>query len=126
VTRLLPGSSALGLPFARMEGFLGRSDNMVKLRGINVFPQSLSNILANLPGFHGEYLCVLAQVSGREEMTVRIECHAPRDDELLQRYHAHLRQQLGVEVQVVLEAPRALAELTGVETRQKPLRLIKT
>jgi len=126
VTRLLPGSSALGLPFARMEGFLGRSDNMVKLRGINVFPQSLSNILANLPGFHGEYLCVLAQVSGREEMTVRIECHAPRDDELLQRYHAHLRQQLGVEVQVVLEAPRALAELTGVEARQKPLRLIKT
>jgi phenylacetate-CoA ligase len=126
LTRLLPGPSALGLPFRRMEGFLGRSDNMVKLRGINVFPQSLSNTLAALPGFHGEYLCVLSQVGGREEMTVRIECHAPRDAELAGRYHAHLRQQLGVEVHVSLEAPRALAELTGVETRQKPLRLIKT
>jgi len=126
ITRLLPGDNALGLPFRRMAGFLGRSDNMVKLRGINVFPQSLSNILAGMPGFHGEYLCVLSQdASGREELTVRIECGEARDAALERQYHDFLRQKLGVEVRVSLEAPRSLAALTGVETRQKPLRLLK-
>lgn len=126
ISRFLPGQSGLGLPFRRMEGFLGRSDNMVKLRGINVFPQALSNILAPMPGFNGEYICVLSQdASGREELTVRIECQM-RDAALAQTYREFLREKLGVEVQVSLEVPRSLAALTGVETRQKPLRLIKS
>ena len=127
LTRLLPGESALGLPFRRMEGFLGRSDSMVKLRGINVFPQSLSNLLAPMPGFNGEYVCVLSRDgAGREELCVRIECTAPRDEALRQQYHEFLRRKLGVEVQVELALPKSLSPLTGVETRQKPVRLIKS
>jgi phenylacetate-CoA ligase len=126
VTRLLPGASALGLPFRRMEGFLGRSDNMVKLRGINVFPQALSSLLAGMPGFEGEYLCVLSRdAGGREELTVRIECGAERTAALQQQYREFLRRKLGVDVLVDLAAPKALAPLTGVETRQKPVRLVK-
>ncbi len=126
LTRLLPGDSALGLPFRRMEGFLGRSDSMVKLRGINVFPQSLSNLLAPMPGFNGEYLCVLGRdASGREELTVRIECTQPHGEALQQQYRDFLKRKLGVDVLVELAAPRALAPLTGVETRQKPVRLLK-
>lgn len=126
VTRLLPGDSALGLPFRRMEGFLGRSDNMVKLRGINVFPQALSSLLVGMPGFAGEYLCVLSRdAGGREELTVRIECSAERDAALQQHYREFLRRKLGVDVLVDLAAPKELAPLTGVETRQKPVRLVK-
>jgi phenylacetate-CoA ligase len=126
LTRLLPGTSALGLPFRRMEGFLGRSDSMVKLRGINVFPQALSSLLADMPGFTGEYLCVLGrEPSGREELCVRIECTAPREAALQQQYRALLHRKLGVDVAVDLVAPRTLSALTGVETRQKPVRLLR-
>jgi phenylacetate-CoA ligase len=125
VTRLLPGSSKLDLPFRRIEGFLGRSDNMVKLRGINVFPQALSSILAGSPGFTGEYLCTLIRdESGRDELLVSIECAEYSIDSLNAHYRELLKRKLGVEVKVDLVAPTALAPLTGVEARQKPIRLI--
>jgi phenylacetate-CoA ligase len=124
LTRLLPGPSALELPFRRMEGFLGRSDNMVKLRGINVFPQALSSHLAGLPGFGGEYLCVLSRAQGAQVLTVRVECADEATDALITQYRQRLKLKLGVDIQVELVAPKALSELTGVETRQKPVRLI--
>ncbi|MCC7100912.1 MAG: hypothetical protein IT500_15110 [Rubrivivax sp.] len=126
LTRLLPGSSGLGLPFRRMEGFLGRSDSMVKLRGINVFPQALSSLLVGMPGFNGEYLCVLGRdANGREELCVRIECTEPAGEALARQYRELLRRKLGVDVLVDLVAPKVLSPLTGVETRQKPVRLLR-
>jgi phenylacetate-CoA ligase len=125
VTRILPGPSRLDLPFRRMAGFLGRSDNMVKLRGINVFPQALGAVLVDVPGFAGEFICTLTrQPSGREELTVSVECARPSTPEALEHARALLKRKLGVEVQVELVAPRSLAALTGVETRQKPIRLL--
>lgn len=125
VTRILPGASKLGLPFRRMEGFLGRSDNMVKLRGINVFPQALSSHLADAPGFNGEFVCILQRdAQGREELLAQVECTLPADASLVERYRALLRQRVGVELKVELVAPKSLSALTGVESRQKPVRLI--
>lgn len=126
ITRLLPGESKLNLPFRRMEGFLGRSDSMVKLRGINVYPQSLSSLLAPMPGFNGEYLCVYSRAAGqREELCVQVECTAERSEVLAQEYREYLRRKLGVDVTVRLVEPKSLAPLTGVETRQKPVRLLR-
>lgn len=125
VSRVLPGPSKLELPFRRIEGFLGRSDNMVKLRGINVFPQALSSILANAPGFSGEYLCTLIKdASGREDLLVSIETREPSTQPLVQQYRELLKRKLGLEVNIELVAPTTLATLTAVETRQKPIRLI--
>jgi phenylacetate-CoA ligase len=125
VTRCLTTPSRLELPFRRIEGFLGRSDNMVKLRGINVFPQAMSSILAGTPGFAGEYLCVLTRdASGREDLTVRIEIGGERGEPQRLACADLLKRRLGVEVGVALVAPQALAALTGVESRQKPIRLL--
>jgi len=125
VTRVLPGASALKLPFRRIAGFLGRSDSMVKIKGINVYPQAIGNILSEMDDFAGEYLCVRgAAADGRETFTVRIEARGPADAARTDAYRALLRQRLGVDVGAVLEAPKSLSALTGVETRQKPVRLI--
>lgn len=126
LTRLLPGASKLDLPFRRIEGFLGRSDSMVKLRGVNVFPQALSSILADMPGFRGEYICELSRdTAGREDLLVRVECELPASEALTQRYHDRLKSRLGVDVQLKLCSLGSLSHLTGVETRQKPVRLLK-
>ena len=125
ITRFLPGPSKLNLPFRRIEGFLGRSDNMVKLRGINVFPQALSSILADSPGFSGEYLCTLTRdQAGREDLLVSIETSESATESLRAHYRELLKRKLGVEVNIDLVAPTSLASLTGVEARQKPIRLI--
>ena len=114
--------SALNL--RRIEGFLGRSDNMVKLRGINVFPQAIGAMLAERSEFNGEFICrVERDQAGRDEMTVSVEVAEP-DDALVEIYGEILRRKIGVAVNVALAAPGALSQLTGIESRQKPLRLI--
>ena len=125
ITRILPGTSALKLPFRRIAGFLGRSDSMVKIKGVNVYPQAIGNILSDMDDFAGEYICVRELApDGRESFTVRIESRTGADADRALAYRTLLKQRLGVEVGVELGAPKSLSALTGVETRQKPVRLI--
>jgi phenylacetate-CoA ligase len=125
VTQVLTTPSALGFTLKRIAGFLGRSDNMVKIRGINVFPQSLAPILEQRPEFAGEFICTAERdAAGRDDLIVAIETRGARDDSALPPWRELLRRALGVEVRVELVEPKALAALTGTETRQKPIRLI--
>jgi phenylacetate-CoA ligase len=125
VSEEIAGASPSGLPFRRILGFRGRSDNMVKLRGINVYPTGIGALLAaERAEFAGEYVCEVERAGTREEMTVRAEVRGEPSDRLRQEYETLLRARLGVEVKVVLARPGSLAELTGIETRQKPVRLI--
>lgn len=123
-----PGPSSLGYTLQRTVGVLGRSDNMVKLRGINVYPLALSGILAERPEFAGEYVCrARRDAAGRDEMTVVIETRGAADSrtaELTQVYADLLARRVGVELRVELVAPAATAALTQIESRQKPIRLI--
>jgi len=125
ITEEIHGESSIGLPFRRILGFRGRSDNMVKLRGINVYPTGIGALLAaERPDFTGEFICEVERRDGRDDMLVRAEIRGAPDETLRRDYEALLRARLGVEVRVALETQGALAPLTGVETRQKPVRLI--
>jgi phenylacetate-CoA ligase len=124
VSREVAGDNPLGLPFRRLEGFLGRSDNMVKLRGINVYPTGIGALLAaEFAAVLGEYYCRVETVEGREEMTAVVEVSG-RGEGLAEAMAAHLRTRLGVGIAVELCGPGETAEVTGIETRQKPIRLI--
>jgi len=124
VTREVTGANPLGIPMRRMAGFLGRSDNMVKLRGINIYPQGIGALLsAQFPQMTGEFYCRVVSQDGRDEMTVVLET-AARDPEMAGAMEAVLRTRLGVAIAVELRAPGETAAMTGIETRQKPIRLI--
>jgi phenylacetate-CoA ligase len=124
VTAFRGDASPLGLNLRRIRGFLGRSDNMVKLRGINVFPQAIAAMLADAPGYAGDYVCRLERdAAGREAFTVAIEVHRVEEG-LETAYRELLRNRLGVDVGIELAAPRSLAPLTGIDSRQKPIRLV--
>lgn len=123
VSAFRTGASSLGLTLRRIAGFLGRSDNMVKLRGINIYPTGIGAILTeNFAELMSEYVCEVAREGGREEMVVRIETRGSSAD--VGPYEALLRARLGVEIGVRLAAPGELAPLTQIEVRQKPIRLI--
>jgi phenylacetate-CoA ligase len=108
--------------FKRIAGFRGRSDNMVKLRGINVFPHAIGAIIENRPDLTGEYVCHLRRdASQKDHMTVTLESRGGSDAGELSEL---LRRGLGVEVEVALVAPGGTAAATEIDTRQKPLRLI--
>ena len=127
VSAVKTGSSAIDLGFKRIEGFLGRSDNMIKLRGINIYPQGLAPVLEQNSAYAGEFLCVAERgADGRDELTVRVEVKAgfKADAGLMAAFEELLRQHFGLQMKVTLDNAGTLAPLTGTETRQKPIRLI--
>ena len=121
LTTILPPAG--GINFRRMAGFQGRSDNMVKLRGINVYPTSSGAMLDPHPATTGEYICRLTRDGAREALTVVIETRGS-GDALADELASQLKRQLGVSVAVALVEPGATAPETQVESRQKPIRLI--
>lgn len=122
ITHELTSANATGMAFKRIAGFKGRSDNMVKLRGINVFPHAIGALIEKRPDLTGEYVCRLSrEANGRDEMLVLVESRGGTDRNQLS---ALLRQGLGVEVTVELVEPTATAPLTQIDVRQKPIRLI--
>jgi phenylacetate-CoA ligase len=119
ITHELNGRGALA--FKRIAGFKGRSDNMVKLRGINLFPHAIASLIENRSDLTGEYVCRLRRIEGRDEMVVTIESRGGSDAGALS---ALLRQGLGVEVGITLCEPGGTAAATQIDSRQKPIRLI--
>jgi phenylacetate-CoA ligase len=125
VTEEVIGANPLGVPFRRIRGFLGRSDNMVKLRGINLFPTGIGALLVEqAEGATGEFICRVHKDGTRDAMTTHLEVRGEASAALRTRLEGALKTRLGVEIAVVLEAPGSLAALTQVESRQKPIRLI--
>jgi len=113
------------LNFRRIQGIFGRSDNMVKLRGINVFPHGIGGVLNARPEFKGEFFChAVRDANGRDEMTVKIETDADPTEALKEAFQTLLKTRIGVEMNVELHKPGALADLTEVDKRQKPKRLL--
>ena len=110
-------------PFQKIVGLLGRSDNMVKLKGINVYPTAIGGMLQEVAGFTGEYVCRVENLGGVEKFTVVVEL-ATASDNSQESVKQLLAQKLGVTVEVELVAQGATAELTGLNTRQKPARLL--
>jgi phenylacetate-CoA ligase len=123
ITHELTSANATGMVFKRIAGFKGRSDNMVKLRGINVFPHAIGALIENRADLTGEYVCRLRRdpASGRDDMLVLLESRGGTDQDQLSGL---LRQGLGVDVVVELVDPGATATLTQIDVRQKPIRLI--
>ncbi len=123
VCAVLPGRGGIGVNFRRLAGFQGRSDNMVKLRGINVYPTGIGAILNQIDNLNGEYVCRLVNQEGRDELIVMAEQRAEANIDEAQVAEL-LRQRLGVAVLIDLVGPGETARLSQVDSRQKPIRLI--
>jgi len=133
--RFLPDSltkaCGCGSHFRRMDHFLGRSDAMVKLRGVNVYPMACLPAIKSDERTTGEWVCVVSRTDGaaaaRDEMEVRIEVKrdAASRDGLKESMEKRLREDLGVSVGVTLVEQGSLAELANTGGREgKARRLV--
>ncbi|MDR3568995.1 MAG: phenylacetate--CoA ligase [Syntrophobacteraceae bacterium] len=74
LTRLLPGECPCGSPLPRHDRLLGRTDDMIIFRGVNMYPRTIDKILSATEGISCEYQIVLERGSdGKEYMTVKAE-----------------------------------------------------
>jgi phenylacetate-CoA ligase len=70
LTRLLPGTAR---PMRRMVKITGRSDDMIILRGVNLFPTQIEELILRTPALSPHFQCVLTRPGRMDEMTVRVE-----------------------------------------------------
>ena len=71
LTRLLPGTAYPA--FRRMQKVTGRTDDMMIVRGVNVFPTQVEEQILAVDGLAPHYLCVLTRPGNLDELTVRVE-----------------------------------------------------
>src|SRR6185503_20056229 len=70
LTRLLPGTAR---PMRRIEKITGRSDDMIILRGVNLFPTQIEELILRVPSLSPHFQCELARPGRMDKMTVRVE-----------------------------------------------------
>jgi phenylacetate-CoA ligase len=73
LSRDLPGDCACGLHYPRIDTLIGRSDDMVKVKGTILYPSSVENLLATVDGVSSEYQIMIDHVNGRDIMTLFFE-----------------------------------------------------
>jgi phenylacetate-CoA ligase len=122
--------SSIGSSYRRMDHFLGRSDDMVKLRGVNTYPMQCLSAVKSDPRTTGEWICVVDRVRDgdtlRDEMTVRVELRkdAVSTDGLQAALEKRLKEDLGVKVTVELVDEGSLAEVANLGREGKARRLL--
>ncbi|GAA0497969.1 MULTISPECIES: phenylacetate--CoA ligase family protein [Pigmentiphaga] len=127
ISSIVPGHCPCGGTHRRLSCIFGRADNMVKLRGTNVFPEAIGALVAEHPSSNGEYLCIVDQdATGRDHMTVLVETDlGGRERETMAAQLAdRFKEALGVKLAVTTVAPGELDARTGLSSASKVRRLI--
>ncbi|MEU9336733.1 phenylacetate--CoA ligase PaaK [Streptomyces sp. NPDC048290] len=124
LTRLLPGTARPG--FRRIEKITGRSDDMIILRGVNVFPSQIEEIVLRLPAVAPHFQIRLSRRGRMDHMTVLVEARAtsgPDQREAAARDIARgVKDAVGVSVDVEVVDPETLERSVGKLKRVKDLR----
>jgi phenylacetate-CoA ligase len=122
------GVCPCGSTMRRLQRIFGRNDNMVKLRGVNVFPEAVGAVVAEDTRTNGEYFCIVDRVgeAGSDVMTVLVEVGDTAADRSLLKadLERRLKEVLGVRVAVELHGKGALDPYTGTSRTSKVKRLL--
>ena len=79
LSRIIPGECPCGSSFPRIDSLQGRSDDMVKIHGVNVFPRQIEEILQTFPALSSEYQIRLSHLEGRDTMRIYVETDGTQD-----------------------------------------------
>jgi phenylacetate-CoA ligase len=117
LTRLLPGSAYPA--FRCIEKITGRTDDMMIIRGVNVFPTQIEELLLAVPGLSPHFECVLTRPGRLDELSVRVESReAGADSGALAGQLGNLvKERIGVTVSVEVLAPESIPRSQGKAIR---------
>jgi phenylacetate-CoA ligase len=129
LTRLHYGKCRCGRTTCRMENLSGRSDDMLKIRGVNVFPSQIEEVVLSVDGLGPHYEIIVERDGYSDKLTVRVELATATDSFTeLERIENSVRSKikvvLGLDAKVKLESPNTLARFEGKAKRVRDLRKI--
>jgi phenylacetate-CoA ligase len=129
LTRVTTAPCRCGRTLARMTKVLGRTDDMIIIRGVNVFPSQIESILLQVEHTAPHYQIVVNREGALDVMKIRVEVTEALFDDEMRRLRAvqeeireRLRSTLGLKVDVELVEPRTLERFVGKAKRVVDLR----
>jgi phenylacetate-CoA ligase len=119
----IPGECKCGCKFPRITPIMGRSDDMVKVKGNIIFPSTIEDVIRSVPGTSSEYRAVIEHVDGKDKMTIFVEVEGGTDRTeaaLTMTYNFKQKYNMTPEVKVVGigELPRSEKKTKRIEDRR--------
>lgn len=73
LSRIIPGQCQCGSQFPRLDVIMGRTDDMIKIKGVNVFPAQIEEIIGEFPEASSEYQIRISHLEGKDTMRLYVE-----------------------------------------------------
>jgi phenylacetate-CoA ligase len=124
LTRLMPEPCSCGRTMKRMTRVFGRTDDMLIIRGVNVFPQQIETVLFDIEGVAPHYQIIIDRKGALDETTVNVEVsesiffdEMKKQSELKETIKKQLAAELGISVDVKLVEKKTLERFEGKAKR---------
>lgn len=131
ITRILPGECACGRTFRRLDKFHGRTDDMLIIRGVNVFPSQIEGVLMDIPEVGGGYEIIVSRENYLDKLEVLVEVsdaalldNYKKLEDLRNKIRHNLKTILQIDATVKLVEPQSLKRFEGKAKRVTDLRKI--
>lgn len=127
ITRLIYEPCKCGRTTCRMENLDGRTDDMLKIRGVNVFPSQIEEVILSVEEIGPHYEIILTRENHTDRMEIRVELLKATDsfkelEAIENMIKSKLRVMLGLDAKISLESPNTLQRFEGKAKRVKDLR----
>jgi phenylacetate-CoA ligase len=124
ISRIVPGECACGRTLRRMDRIQGRTDDMLIIRGVNVFPSQFQEVLAGFREVTSYYQIILTNKGPLDHVTLKVETVPDFDfdeirkiEDLQRRIDAELKSNLQVSVEVKVVEPKSIERSEGKARR---------
>lgn len=123
LSRIIPGECPCGSHFPRLDVIAGRTDDMLKVKGVNMFPSQIEEVISEVDGASSEYLVEIDHVDGKDQMTLSVELAQGADPEQVGNHlTSHFKSRIGMTPVVKMvnlgELPRSTKKTRRVIDRR--------
>jgi phenylacetate-CoA ligase len=117
LTRFIKGDCACGSAYPRIDTLTGRTDDMVKVKGVNIYPGQIEDILKNIDGISSEYQVMIDHLNGKDIMTLFFETNLINDRKALEdNVKQYVKDKIGL---TIVPKSVALGDLPRSEKKTK-------
>lgn len=96
LSRIIPEPCSCGSKYPRIDTIIGRSDDMMKIKGVNVFPAQIEEVLKTFPEISSEYQIRISHLDGKDTMRIYVETNGSVDfADLSRRIAERIRSRIG-------------------------------
>ncbi|MFA6947492.1 MAG: phenylacetate--CoA ligase, partial [Eubacteriales bacterium] len=100
LTRIIPGKCSCGSDFPRIDRIIGRTDDMIKVKGVNIYPGQIEDVMKDVGNISSEYQIIIDHVDGKDVMTIKVEVKDGHDRaETAERVEVVFKSRIGIKIE---------------------------